>query len=300
MDGLYDRLIQIAGEDAVFRNEPMSKHTSFRIGGPAEYYIAPKTEECLKALEEYCAGQEVPCCVIGNGTNLLAADEGIRGVVISTCEGLSDVCFAEAAVTAQAGILLSKLAAEAAKRSLTGLEFAAGIPGSLGGGVTMNAGAYGGEMKDILVSADVYVPGEGIRTFTAEELKLGYRTSIIKEKGYTVLSAVLQLKNGDEDAIRAKMAELKEARVSKQPLEYPSAGSAFKRPEGYFAGKLISDAGLKGFSVGGAQVSEKHAGFIINTGGATAKDVKALINHIIQTVQEKFGVTLEPEIRFIG
>ena len=299
MDGQYDRLIQIAGEDAVFTDEPMSRHTSFRIGGPADYFITPKTEESLKMLEEYCRKQELPFCVIGNGTNLLVSDEGVRGIVISTCDGMTGLCFEDLQVTAQAGVLLSKLANAAAKKSLTGLEFAAGIPGSLGGGITMNAGAYGGEMKDVLVSADVYVPGEGIITFAADELKLGYRTSLIKEKGYTVLSAKLQLEEGDEAAIRARMDELKTSRVSKQPLDYPSAGSAFKRPEGYFAGKLISDAGLKGCTIGGAQVSEKHAGFVINRGDARSSDVLLLIDHIKAVLLERFGVEIETEVVYV-
>ena len=203
-------------------------------------------------------------------------------------------------IRAQAGALLSQIAAQAQKSSLTGFEFAAGIPGTLGGAVTMNAGAYGGEMKDVLKSATVLTGDGQIRRLSAEELKLGYRTSIIKSGEYTVLEAEIGLERGDEEKIRSRMEELREQRKTKQPLEYPSAGSTFKRPEGYFAGKLIMDAGLRGFCVGGAQVSEKHCGFVINTGDATAADVVGLIREIQRRVEEQFGVKLEPEVRFLG
>ena len=295
-DDLIKSLLEICGEENVFENEPLSRHTSFRIGGPARVFVTPPDEKCLDDVIKACDASGVRRFILGNGTNVLASDEGYNGVIIQVYKNFSEIKINGTTIKAGAGVLLSKLSSEAAGASLSGFEFASGIPGTLGGAVTMNAGAYGGEMKDVLTDVTVYVPGEGIKVLDPAELKLGYRTSIIKNTDMIVLSAGLQLEKGDEKAIRERIAELKEQRTSKQPLEYPSAGSTFKRPEGYFAGKLIMDSGLKGYCVGGACVSEKHCGFVINKGNATAADVKELMEHIVKTVEDKFGVRLEPEI----
>lgn len=294
------RFCGIVGSDNVYFEEPMKKHTTFRIGGAADYYLCPHTSEEIREIIQVCREEQIPWFVIGNGSNLLVSDSGYRGAVIQIYRNFSRVVCEETVIRAQAGALLSQIAAQAQKSSLTGFEFAAGIPGTLGGAVTMNAGAYGGEMKDVLKSATVLTGDGQIRRLSAEELKLGYRTSIIKSGEYTVLEAEIGLERGDEEKIRSRMEELREQRKTKQPLEYPSAGSTFKRPEGYFAGKLIMDAGLRGFCVGGAQVSEKHCGFVINTGDATAADVVGLIREIQRRVEEQFGVKLEPEVRFLG
>ncbi len=294
------RFCGIVGSDNVYFEEPMKKHTTFRIGGAADYYLCPHTPEEIREIIQVCRKEQIPWFVIGNGSNLLVSDSGYRGAVIQIYRNFSRVVCEETVIRAQAGALLSQIAAQAQKSSLTGFEFAAGIPGTLGGAVTMNAGAYGGEMKDVLKSATVLTGDGQIRRLSAEELKLGYRTSIIKSGEYTVLEAEIGLERGDEEKIRSRMEELREQRKTKQPLEYPSAGSTFKRPEGYFAGKLIMDAGLRGFCVGGAQVSEKHCGFVINTGDATAADVVGLIREIQRRVEEQFGVKLEPEVRFLG
>ena len=293
------RFCGIVGSDNVYFEEPMKKHTTFRIGGAADYYLCPHTPEEIREIIQVCREEQIPWFVIGNGSNLLVSDSGYRGAVIQIYRNFSRVVCEETVIRAQAGALLSQIAAQAQKSSLTGFEFAAGIPGTLGGAVTMNAGAYGGEMKDVLKSATVLTGDGQIRRLSAEELKLGYRTSIIKSGEYTVLEAEIGLERGDEEKIRSRMEELREQRKTKQPLEYPSAGSTFKRPEGYFAGKLIMDAGLRGFC-GGAQVSEKHCGFVINTGDATAADVVGLIREIQRRVEEQFGVKLEPEVRFLG
>lgn len=294
------RFCGIVGSDNVYFEEPMKKHTTFRIGGAADYYLCPHTPEEIREIIQVCREEQIPWFVIGNGSNLLVSDSGYRGAVIQIYRNFSRVVCEETVIRAQAGALLSQIAAQAQKSLLTGFEFAAGIPGTLGGAVTMNAGAYGGEMKDVLKSATVLTGDGQIRRLSAEELKLGYRTSIIKSGEYTVLEAEIGLERGDEEKIRSRMEELREQRKTKQPLEYPSAGSTFKRPEGYFAGKLIMDAGLRGFCVGGAQVSEKHCGFVINTGDATAADVVGLIREIQRRVEEQFGVKLEPEVRFLG
>ncbi len=294
------RFCGIVGSDNVYFEEPMKKHTTFRIGGAADYYLCPHTPEEIREIIQVCREEQIPWFVIGNGSNLLVSDSGYRGAVIQIYRNFSRVVCEETVIRAQAGALLSQIAAQAQKSSLTGFEFAAGIPGTLGGAVTMNAGAYGGEMKDVLKSATVLTGDGQIRRLSAEELKLGYRTSIIKSGEYTVLEAEIGLERGDEEKIRSRMEELREQRKTKQPLEYPSAGSTFKRPEGYFAGKLIMDAGLRGFCIGGAQVSEKHCGFVINTGDATAADVVGLIREIQRRVEEQFGVKLEPEVRFLG
>ena len=288
------------GSDNVYRNEPMKRHTTFRIGGPADYYLCPHSAKEIQKVVEICREEKLPYFILGNGSNLLVSDQGYRGVVIQLWKNVSDIRVEGCLIHAKAGASLAKIASEALEEGLTGMEFAAGIPGTLGGAVVMNAGAYGGEMKDIL--KEVLVMDQQGRIFTLEkkDLKLGYRTSAVKEKGYIVLAAVLELRPGDREEIRKLMEDLKQKRVEKQPLDLPSAGSTFKRPEGYFAGKLIMDAGLRGFSVGGAQVSEKHCGFIVNTGGASASDVLTLIREVQKRVREKFGVELETEVKFLG
>ncbi len=288
------------GSDNVKLQEPMSKHTTFRIGGPADFYLCPHSTKEVQQTVQICKEENLPYFILGNGSNLLVSDKGYRGVIIQLWKNFSDISVKDCCITAKAGALLSKVAAEALEEGLTGMEFASGIPGTIGGAVFMNAGAYGGEMKDIIKEVKVLDDQGEIRVLSNEEMKLGYRTSIVKEKGYTVLSAVLQLKKGDVSVIRETMEDLKNRRTSKQPLDMPSAGSTFKRPEGYFAGKLIMDSGLRGFSVGGAQVSEKHCGFVVNKGGATAEDVTALIREVQRRVKEKFGVELETEVRFLG
>ena len=278
----------------------MDRHTTFRIGGPADYFLIPETPEEIKQILNICRDENIPYFILGNGSNLLVSDAGYRGAIIQVFRNMSGITTEGTKIRASAGALLSAIAAEARNASLTGFEFAGGIPGTLGGAVVMNAGAYGGEMKDVLEEVTVLDGDGNIRTLKAEELELGYRTSAVKKNGYLVLEAVISLKEGDPEAIRARMRELSEQRTSKQPLEYPSAGSTFKRPEGYFAGRLIMDCGLRGYRVGGAEVSQKHCGFVINAGGATAADVRALMQDVTEKVQEKFGVTLEPEVKFLG
>lgn len=278
----------------------MSRHTTFRIGGPADFYLCPHSTKEVQEIVEICKEENLPYFVLGNGSNLLVSDKGYRGVVIQLWKNFSDITVKDCCIQAKAGALLSKVAAEALEAGLTGMEFASGIPGTIGGAAFMNAGAYGGEMKDIIKSVKVLDTQGEVRILPKEELKMGYRTSIVKEKGYTVLSVELELSKGNREEIRNTMEDLKERRTSKQPLEMPSAGSTFKRPEGYFAGKLIMDSGLRGFSVGGAQVSEKHCGFVVNKGGATAMDVLNLIREVQRRVKEQFGVDLETEVRFLG
>lgn len=288
------------GSDNVRLHEPMKKHTTFRIGGPADYYLCPHSTEELQKILQICRENKLEFFILGNGSNLLVSDKGYRGVVIQLWKNFSDIETEDNTITVKAGTLLSKVAAEALEESLTGMEFASGIPGTMGGAVMMNAGAYGGEMNDIIREVTVLTREGELLTLSKEEMNFGYRTSVVKEKGYVVISAVLQLRKGDREEIRKVMDELKERRVTKQPLDMPSAGSTFKRPEGYFAGKLIMDAGLRGFSVGGAQISEKHCGFVVNKGDATAADVLGLIGEVQKRVQEKFGVALEPEVKFLG
>ena len=296
----YEKLSKIVRKEQILEEEPMKKHTTFRIGGPAEHLILPQTTEEIADVIKLCRQEEIPWYIVGNGSNLLVADEGVRGVVIQLLRNFNQIQVEGCQIRMQAGAQNAAVAKRALDASLTGFEFAAGIPGTIGGAVVMNAGAYGGEMKDILKEVTVLDPNGMIRTIPTEELELGYRTSIIARKGYVVLEAVIVLKTGDPKEIKAAMDELKEKRVTKQPLEYPSAGSTFKRPEGYFAGKLIMDAGLRGFSVGGAQISEKHCGFVINKDNATAKDVTELMDETKKIVMEKFGVALEPEVKRLG
>lgn len=296
----YNQLIQVVDKDRVLLDEPMSKHTTFRVGGAADYFVMPKCVEEVQKIVALCHQIDMPYYVIGNGSNLLVSDEGYRGVVLQIYKEMNQIQVVGTTIYAQAGALLSKVGSVALEAELTGFEFAAGIPGTVGGAVVMNAGAYGGEMKDVLKSATVLSLDGRVFTLYNSELELGYRTSVIASKEYVVLEATYELQFGDKDAIRAKMDELKVQRVTKQPLEFPSAGSTFKRPEGYFAGKLIQDAGLRGFRVGGAQVSEKHCGFVINTGDATASDIKELIELVSDRVLKEFGVKLEPEVKMLG
>ena len=300
MQNLIEALREAAGAQCILEQESMKKHTTFRIGGPADIFAVPDTIEKAAKIIGICREQKVPFYVIGNGSNLLVSDQGYRGVVVQVYKNLSAIEIKGDIITAQAGAMLSVIAKKAMAASLTGFEFASGIPGTVGGAAVMNAGAYGGEMKQVLTEVTVLTREGELRRIPSEELKLGYRYSVIPEKGWIVLEAKLKLHRGDYDMIKARMDELKEKRVEKQPLELPSAGSTFKRPEGYFAGKLIMDAGLRGFSVGGAQVSEKHCGFVVNTGEATAKDVRDLIREVSRQVKTKFGVELEPEVKMLG
>ena len=296
---LYRELCDIAGDKRVLKNEPMSLHTSFRTGGPADIFVVPKEAE-LPEMIGLCVRRGVSYTVIGNGSNLLVGDGGIRGVVFEIGKPMAQIAVEGTKVRAGAGALLSAVAAKALDASLTGFEFASGIPGSIGGAAVMNAGAYGGEMKDVLFSVRVLDEKGCAQEIQAKDLALSYRHSVIPEKNWYVLEALLQFKTGEKEAIRGRMNELKEQRIAKQPVEYPSAGSTFKRPEGYFAGKLIQDAGLKGYTVGGAQVSKKHSGFVINCGGATSADVRQLIADVQRMVYEDSGVHMEPEVKFLG
>lgn len=285
----------------ILENEPMSAHTTFRIGGAARLYTVPQSTEEIKESIRLAKEEGLPYILIGKGSNVLFPDEGYNGVVIEIGSGMEKMDFPdEYRIRAQAGVSLSTLAGAAARHSLTGLEFASGIPGTLGGAVTMNAGAYGGEIRDCIVSATVLDESGEEREFSKEQLQLGYRSSIIQEKGYIVLSAVFELEKGDKEKILAKMRELNTRRREKQPLEFASAGSTFKRPEGHFAGKLIEDSGMKGYRSGDAQVSEKHCGFVINRGNATSLDVQNVIRDVQKRVYETSGILLEPEVKIIS
>ena len=297
---IITRLEQILTKDRIRQNEPMKNHTTFRVGGPADIFLTTSAEE-LPAVLSVCREEQMPVTVIGNGSNLLVGDQGIRGVVICIGFGMRGIRVDGEKIFLEAGVTLAAAAQQAAKAGLTGLEFASGIPGTFGGAVVMNAGAYGGEMKDVIVSVRVISEDGEILTLSKEELDLSYRHSVIPERGYLVIDGELLLtREKDPDQITERMEELKKKRIEKQPLEYPSAGSTFKRPEGYFAGKLIMDAGLRGFSVGGAAVSEKHCGFVINKGNATAADICALMDEVTRIVKEKYAVTLEPEVKKVG
>ncbi|MDO5134930.1 MAG: UDP-N-acetylmuramate dehydrogenase [Eubacteriales bacterium] len=297
---LIEKMRQLLGEERVLLGELMSRHTTFRIGGPADLFLLPKTGEDIRQIVKCCQEEGEPYFILGNGSNLLVSDEGYRGVVIQAFRNFSGIQVEGTCIRAQAGALLSGIASAAKNASLTGFEFAGGIPGTLGGAVVMNAGAYGGEMKDVIQEVTVLTTDGEVRCLPREDMAFGYRTSAVKEAGWCVLEAVLRLETGDPEEIRSRMQELTMRRVSKQPLEYPSAGSTFKRPEGFFAGKLIMDCGLAGYRVGGAQVSEKHCGFVINAGSATAADVCRLMKDVQDRVYEEFHVRLEPEVKFLG
>lgn len=298
--GLFKQKLEKLVPDTIIKyDEPMKKHTSFKVGGPADILVLPSTIEDIKKVINLCIDMNIDYFVMGNGSNLVVKDGGFRGVIIKLMQ-LNRIVVDGTTVTAECGSLLSQVASEALKYSLHGVEFASGIPGSVGGAVAMNAGAYGPEIKDILEWAEVLDCQGNILKLSNPEMMLGYRDSIVQRKNYVVLSACFKLEEGDSEAIKNRMMELNKRRADKQPLTYPSAGSTFKRPEGYYAAKLIDDSGLKGRTCGGAQVSEKHSGFIINTGDATAKDILDLIQIVKDTVKEKYNVNIEPEIKIIG
>ena len=296
---LENRLKLMAGYSNVRCDEPMSSHCTFRAGGTAKYYVIPDEYKKVRDVLRLCVEENIPYYVIGNGSNLLVQDDGFDGVIIEIDSALAKIEINGNEIVAKAGAKLSKIAVKALNESLTGFEFAYGIPGNLGGAVTMNAGAYGGEMKDVLKWVKVLDNNGEMKTLKAEELELGYRTSIIVKEKMIVLEACIELHEGNRDEIEMHMKELMAKRKEKQPLEYPSAGSTFKRPEGYFAGKLIQDAGLKGYRVGGAMVSEKHSGFVINYDNATATDIINLMKDVRKKVYEEFQVTLEPEVKIL-
>ena len=290
----------IVSEEKIYLDEPMSRHTTFKTGGPATLFICPGTQEEVEKVSGIVRRLTIPCFVIGNGSNLLVSDKGFEGVVISL-ERLSGISLkGKNEIVAEAGALNSSIASFARDHSLTGFEFAAGIPGTIGGAMIMNAGAYGGEMKNITKEVTVISPAGDVMILENDTMEFGYRTSAIKGRDYIVLSALLSLEKGLEKDITDRMKELALKRKEKQPLEYPSAGSTFKRPEGHFAGKLIEDAGLRGYSVGGAQVSEKHCGFVINKGDATSRDIYDLIQDVKKKVYASSGITLEPEVVMLG
>ena len=297
---IYDKVVDIAGEENVHTDEPMSRHTTFRIGGNADYFVKPGNADEVAAVIVVCREYNIPYFILGNGSNLLVSDDGYRGMIINIMDNMDSVTVDGRIITAQAGAMLVRVSVMARDNALTGLEFASGIPGTIGGAVYMNAGAYGGEMKNVVKTVRAIDEYGRIYELDSEKMDFSYRHSIVEERKLIVLEVTLELEHGSREAIDNRMKELAEARRSKQPLEYPSAGSTFKRPEGYFAGKLIMDAGLRGYSVGGAQVAEKHCGFVINKGGATASDVVELIRDVQHDVDDKFGVTLEPEVKMLG
>ena len=298
MEDLYNEFTEKINKDRVLINEPMSKHTSFKIGGPADIFIVVNDLEELKHVLKIAKESRTDVTCIGNGTNLLVKDNGIRGITIKP--NFKNIQIDGEKLEVGSGVAVPVLARTAYENGLSGLEFACGIPGSVGGAVYMNAGAYDGEISFVIESAEVLDDKQEIRVLSKEELNLGYRQSVVMQKGYIVLSATFDLTPGDHDKIQSRVNELTTRREDRQPLEYPSAGSTFKRPEGYFAGKLIEDAGLKGYTVGGACVSEKHAGFVINKSNGTAKDVLAVIHHVQEEVKRQFGVELHPEVRILG
>lgn len=297
---LYGMLKDIIDENSIFIDESMKKHISFKVGGPADVLVRPKTEDEIKDIFSFLNDNNIPFLVKGNGSNILIKDGGFRGVVIEIADNFSSFEIVGDDMVIQTGALLSSIGRAAMENNLTGFEFASGIPGTLGGALAMNAGAYGGEMKNIVKSVRLMDEKGKIVEFTNEEMEFGYRHSILSDRKMIAISAVISLKNGKFDEIKEKMEDLAYQRRTKQPLEYPSAGSTFKRPDGYFAGKLIQDSNLKGASVGGAMVSEKHSGFVINYNNATATDIINLIEHIKSTVYDQQGVRLEEEVKILG
>ncbi len=297
---MYDHIQSFIPSEHILFQEPMNRHTTFRVGGEAQCMILIQDEEELSKLILYLNQIEHEYFILGNGSNLLVGDKGYQGIIIKFSDRMEQVTVDGTRVIAKAGALLSKVAAVAKEHSLSGMEFAAGIPGSIGGGIVMNAGAYGGEMKQIVEEVRVMDKNGEILVLDNDTMEFGYRTSIIKNRAFIVLEVVLQLREGSIEDITAKTEELMQLRKKKQPLEYPSAGSTFKRPEGYYAGQLIMEAGMRGYRIGGAQVSNKHCGFVINAGNATAADIKEVIEEVQERVRERFHVTLEPEIVFLG
>lgn len=296
----FEKIKPVYNQAGIIQNEPMSKHTTFQVGGNAEIFAKPQDIEAFTSVLNHAKQENIPVTIIGRGSNLLVSDNGISGIVICTC-GLNNISVNGNRIIADAGVSMAQLANTAYNAGLSGLEFAGGIPGTVGGGVFMNAGAYDGQISDTVVNS-VFIDGDGnSHLITNKEHNFSYRTSIFKNNpDWVIIQTEFILKPHDKQDIKDKMDDFAQRRRDKQPLNYPSAGSTFKRPEGYFAGKLIEDAGLKGASVGGAMVSEKHAGFVINTGNATCKDINNLICHIKQTVKAQFGVDLECEVRMIG
>lgn len=291
---------KIVGCGSVKIDEPMREHTSFKVGGPADILVLPSNIEQVADIIKLCKAEGIKPFIMGNGTNLIVREKGIRGIVIKIYDKMNRCYVKGDIIEAEAGILLSKLTKTALDNGLSGLEFAGGIPGTLGGAVAMNAGAYGGEMKDVVIYTE-YVDSEGeLRELKGEQHEFGYRSSIIQKNGGVVVKSVLKMQKRDKAAIKALMDELSKRRKENQPLEFPSAGSIFKRPQGYYTGKLIQDCGLKGYRIGGAEVSAKHCGFIVNTGKASADDVIALINYIQKKVKESYGVDLETEVKIVG
>lgn len=293
------KLTKILDSKDIQIDEPMKNHTSFKVGGPVDILVNPENYQQVVDIINLCKADNVPYYIIGNGTNLLVKDGGIRGVVIKLCK-LDEITLEQDKLIAKSGALLKDVSDTALKQGLTGFEFACGIPGSIGGAVAMNAGAYNGEISNVIESAKVIDNDGKIRILNKDELELGYRMSSILKHGYTVIEVTFKLQKGEEGKIKGRIEDLSKRRSDKQPLEYPSAGSTFKRPEGYFAAKLIEDSGLKGTKVGGAEVSEKHSGFIINKNNATAKDILDLIKLVQKTVKDKFNVDLFTEVRIIG
>jgi len=300
LNDINQKLKAILPEENIVRNEPLAKHTTFKIGGPAEYFVTPENEDQLKLVIKVCKESNIPYYIIGKGSNLLVGDKGYKGVIIQIYKNFDLIKIDKNIVTAGAGVMLSRLATQAAEHNLAGLQGECGIPGTLGGAVTMNAGAYGYEIKDYIISATVLNQEGEIFTLNKEELQLAYRTSIIQKNSYIVIEAVFELPYGNKEDILAEIAEFNRKRVEKQPLEYPSAGSTFKRPVGYFAGKLIMDSGLAGYRVGDIMISMKHCGFVVNVGNGTASEVRQLIEDVQHIVYEKHQVMLEPEVRIIG
>ena len=297
---VVEALQRYVPRDNIHLQEPMAGHTTFRIGGPADCFVQLEDEEQLRKVRRYLGLAGVPFFVLGNGSNLLVDDAGYRGVVLQIGQKMSDISVQGCHIIAKAGATLRQVAAAALEHGLAGFEFASGIPGTVGGGVVMNAGAYGGEMSQVVNQVRVVSKEGESMELDNDTMEFRYRGSVIRGSAFTVTEVTFRLEPGDREAIRAKMEELAARRREKQPLEYPSAGSTFKRPEGHFAGKLIMEAGFAGYRIGGAQVSEKHCGFVINTGDATARDVRALIEEIQEQVKERFRVDLEPEIVFLG
>ena len=300
MENIYKRLREFIPSERILLNEPMKKHTSFKIGGPADIMVLPASEEEIVHALKVCKDTSVPFFIMGNGSNLLVRDKGIRGVVIKISENYSKIKIDGTSINAQSGVLLSTLSRAAVRNSLKGLEFASGIPGTLGGAVTMNAGAYGGEMKDVVVSVRCIDSNGNIHILQKEDMNFGYRTSRIQAADLIVSEVNMELEYGDQQESLDLMADLARRRREKQPLAYPSAGSTFKRPVGYYAGKLIQDCGLKGLRIGDAQISELHAGFIINLGNATAQNVIDLIKKVQDIIYDKYGVEMIPEVRIVG
>ena len=297
---IYKELLNTLDEENIKVDEPMKKHISFKVGGPADFLVKPKTEEELRNVVEFAKKENVPFIVIGNGSNLLVKDGGIRGIVIELSDNFNNYEIDGNIIKAQSGALLAIIGRNAMKNSLTGFEFAAGIPGTLGGALAMNAGAYGGEMKQVVKTVRLMDRDGNIFELSNEEMKFEYRRSLLTTKDYIVLSAVIELQPGNVEEIKEIMADYSNRRSTKQPLNFPSAGSTFKRPEGHFAAKLIDDCGLRGLNLRGAQVSDKHCGFVINSGGATAKDILDLMFIVKSTVNAKFGIMLEEEVKILG